>query len=80
MNVKSNRRQPLRQRMPVNQPIREGTEPVVDMKYLQINSHDSVQNPTENLSGNDENKRNAKPFLVQVNLEKENGNDIKIGH
>ena len=70
--------------MPVNQPIKERTEPVVDMKYLQTNARDSAQNRKEIHSENGEdgceNKAKAKPFLVQVNLEKENRTDTKIGH
>ena len=62
--------------MPANQPIREQTEPVVDMKYLQVKSNGSAQNRTENLSDNSDsnshNKKKAKPFIVQANLEKEN--------
>ena len=70
--------------MPVNQPIKERTEPVVDMKYLQMNARGSAQNRKEILSENEEDncehKRNAKPFPVQVSLEKENRTDTKIGH
>ena len=62
--------------MPANQPIREQTEPVVDMKYLQVKSSNSAQNRMENPPDNSDisshNKRKAKPFFVQANLEKEN--------
>jgi len=75
LNMQYNRRQPL-QRMPANQPIREQTEPVVDMKYLQVKSSNSAQNRMENPPDNSDisshNKRKAKPFFVQANLEKEN--------
>ena len=81
-NVHPDRRQPLRQRMPANQPIREQVEPVVDPKYLQMKSRDSTQNRAENRSENDENnfqnKRNVKPFFVMTNSHKEDGIDAKM--
>lgn len=68
-------RAPLRQRMLSNQPIKEQTEPVVDMKYLQMNSSGNTQNRTKSLGENDENnfrhKGNVRPFLVSTNIEKE---------
>ena len=68
------KRQPLRQRIPPNQPIREQAEPVVDLKYLQKKPREPAQNQVPSHT-NSENmqaanivtgKRTAKPFLVSA--------------
>ena len=55
------KRQPLRQRIPPNQPIREQAEPVVDLKYLQKKPRETAQNEVPS-NANSENLHNAKSF------------------
>lgn len=68
------KRQPLRQRIPSNQPIREQAEPVVDLKYLQKKPREPAQNQVQS-HANSENmhavntfpgKRTVKPFPVSA--------------